>query len=121
MVQRHLCLIGIPAAREVHEVADTFAEGGFLLAGTNAATVSLQVVASPVIKTVQVVNRLLVLSGTNGPAGGNYRVLASPNPALPLTNWTTLATNQFSNGGGFNFTNALPWTNGSAFFLLSVP
>ena len=90
-------------------------------AGTNAATVSLQVVASPVIKTVQVVNRLLVLSGTNGPAGGNYRVLASPNPALPLTNWTTLATNQFSNGGGFNFTNALPWTNGSAFFLLSVP
>lgn len=91
------------------------------LAGTNAASVGLQVVAAPVIRSVQLVNGLLVLSGTNGPAGGNYRVLASSNPALPLTNWNILATNQFNNGGGFNVTNALPWTNGSAFFRLVVP
>src|SRR5258706_9145670 len=36
LVQRQLRLIGIPTAREVHEVADTFAENGFLLAGGNA-------------------------------------------------------------------------------------
>src|SRR5260221_8599853 len=36
VVQRRLRLVCIPTAREIHEVADTFAEDGFLLAGVDA-------------------------------------------------------------------------------------
>ncbi len=40
-------------------------------------------------------NGNIFLTGTNGPAGSNCFLLATTNLALPLSNWTRLATNQF--------------------------
>ncbi|MEO5802250.1 MAG: autotransporter-associated beta strand repeat-containing protein [Verrucomicrobiota bacterium] len=63
----------------------------------------------------------LILSGTGGPANGTYYVLASTNIALPLTNWTALATNTFDGSGGFSFTNAVNPAAPQQFFTLRVP
>ena len=47
----------------------------------------------------------VVFTGTNGNAPGTYfYTLALTNPALPITNWSILSTNQFGSGGGFVFT-----------------
>jgi hypothetical protein len=62
----------------------------------------------------------LVLSGSNGLALNQYRVLATTNLALPVASWTPLTTNDFPANGNFNFTNSagpLP----QQFFLLSSP
>jgi polygalacturonase len=48
----------------------------------------------------------LVFSGTGGVTNGTYIVLASTNVALPLIQWTPLATNSFDASGDFTFTNA---------------
>lgn len=43
----------------------------------------------------------LTLTATNGAAGGTYIVLASTNMALPMLQWTPVATNVLSAGGNF--------------------
>jgi autotransporter-associated beta strand protein len=48
----------------------------------------------------------MILSGSNGVAGRPYYLLTSTNLALPLTNWTRLATNAYGPGG--SFTNNVP-------------
>jgi hypothetical protein len=45
----------------------------------------------------------LALSGTNGPPGWTYYVLASTNIALPLNQWAFIATNTFDSAGNFSF------------------
>ena len=62
-----------------------------------------------------------LISGTNGPLSGNYTVLASTNLALPLTNWSALATNAFTSGGAFSFTNGISPVVPVRFYLLRVP
>lgn len=62
-----------------------------------------------------------IVGGSNGLPEGNYYVLVSTNLALPLNQWTPIATNPFDAGGGFNFTN-LSGTNASQlFYLLQLP
>ena len=51
----------------------------------------------------------------------NYLVLVSSNLALPLTNWTALATNTFGPGGAFNFTNGLNPASPQQFYRLKLP
>jgi len=58
-------------------------------------------------------------NGTLTNAANTYYVLASTNVALPLTNWTTVATQQFDLTGNFAFTNR-GGTNGQQFYLLKV-
>jgi mannan endo-1,4-beta-mannosidase len=43
----------------------------------------------------------LLLAGT-GPRGAAYRILASTNPTVPMTNWSQLASSKFA-GGVFTF------------------
>lgn len=62
----------------------------------------------------------LVLSGSNGLALNQYRVLATTNLALPVASWTPLATNDFPANGNFNFTNSAG-TLPQEFFRLSSP
>jgi hypothetical protein len=45
-------------------------------------------------------------------------VLATTNVALPVSNWTRIATNSFA-GGNFSFTNAVNLPQ--RFYLLQVP
>lgn len=48
-----------------------------------------------------------------------FYTLASTNLALPVTNWTLMATNQFGPGGGFSFTNAVDSGKAQEFFYSS--
>jgi hypothetical protein len=59
----------------------------------------------PQFLAVQQLGAQLIFSGTNGPGGGQYRVLSSTNVQLPLASWTAKATNTFAGDGTFRFTN----------------
>ena len=61
-----------------------------------------------------------IFSGSNGTPGWTYYVLASTNVALPLGQWTTIATNTFDGNGNFSFTNAPATTAPQRFYLLQL-
>jgi hypothetical protein len=63
----------------------------------------------------------LILSGAGGPANGTYYVLTSTNIALPVAQWTPIATNFFDGSGAFSFTNSAPPANPQQFYLLQTP
>jgi hypothetical protein len=64
----------------------------------------------------------LVINGINGQSGGTYYVLTSTNLALPLNQWTPMATNIWSANGNFTFTltNAVNPSVPNRFYLLQV-
>jgi rhamnogalacturonan endolyase len=62
----------------------------------------------------------LVFSGTNGPAGAQYRILTASDVSLPLANWTPVWTNVFAPDGSYNYTNSTG-ANPAGFFLLVSP
>jgi len=66
-------------------------------------------------------NGNLILSGSGGVTNGTYHVLTSTNIALPLNQWTTIATNQFNSSGNFIFTNSVPTNAPQRFFRLQLP
>ena len=61
----------------------------------------------------------VIISGTGGTASANYYVVSATNVALPLINWTRLATNVFDAGGNFNFTNVM--SGPREFFRIELP
>jgi hypothetical protein len=63
----------------------------------------------------------LIISGANGVPGAEYHVLASTNVALPIAQWTSIATNFFA-GTDFQFTliNAIDPATPQQFYLLQV-
>ncbi len=63
----------------------------------------------------------LVMSGTGGTTNGTFYVLVSTNIALPLNQWTPVATNLFDGSGHFIFTNAVVPNRPLAFYLLQIP
>ncbi len=92
-------------------------DGTIFITSTNPALMT-----PPRITSFQVLGGNFVIAGTNGNAPGTlFYTLASTNLALPLTNWTVLATNQFGAGGGFNFTNNYDLNNLWQFFILRLP
>jgi rhamnogalacturonan endolyase len=62
----------------------------------------------------------LVFSGTNGPAGEQYRILTITDVSLPLASWTPVWTNVFGADGSYNYTNT-SGVNPAGFFLLVSP
>ena len=62
-----------------------------------------------------------VLSGSNGVPGNIYYIVGTTNLALPLANWTRLATNVFDAGGNFGWTNTVGTSSSLNFFSLLVP
>ncbi len=62
----------------------------------------------------------LVLTGTNAGSGATYRVLGSANIALPLSQWTPVATNALGAGGNFTITitNAVTTRTPQQFYIL---
>jgi len=63
----------------------------------------------------------LVMSGTGGTTNGTFYVLVSTNIALPLNQWTPVATNLFDGSGNFIFTNVPDPNAPQAFYLLQIP
>jgi len=74
----------------------------------------------PAINTMNISGGNFVISGTNGPHGGNYYILTSPSLFTPATNWTRAATNPFDTGGNFNFTNPLNPAQSNLFYRLQL-
>jgi hypothetical protein len=63
----------------------------------------------------------LILSGTNGVPGAQYRILTSATVTNALANWTPVWTNSFAPvTGNYSYTNSAP-TNGASFFILVSP
>ena len=97
---------------------------GGLLWGTNNLAINgtLQVVSAtgfiPVFTSFSVAGTNLLFSGTNGVPGENYYLLVSTNLALPVTNWTIIATNTFDGSGNFNLTNPVNPAVPQNFYLL---
>jgi hypothetical protein len=75
----------------------------------------------PTITTIVVSGGNVILRGTNGTAGGDFYVLSSTNVALPVANWTRLATNAFDGSGNFSVTNAVNPNLADQFFRIVVP
>jgi len=62
----------------------------------------------------------LVMSGSGGTTNGTFYVLVSTNIALPLNQWTPVATNLFDSSGNFIFTNVPDPNAPQAFYLLQI-
>jgi hypothetical protein len=76
--------------------------------------------SQPVINSIVLSGGNLILSGTNGTAGGNYSVLTTTNVATPLTNWTALVTNSFNGSGAFSVTNPISGGTPQQFYLIKL-
>jgi len=63
----------------------------------------------------------LQFSGSGGAFNGAYHVLAATNVALPLAQWTPIATNLFDNAGNFHFTNTIAPGVPQKFYRLRFP
>ena len=70
------------------------------------------------ITSVQVSAGNIVISGTSPDSGATYYVLSTTNLALPLSQWTPVATNTFAGAG---FTNSIPLKGPQRFFILVEP
>ena len=79
-------------------------------------------VSRPVITSLSLSGNNLVLSGTNG-AATTYYLLSSTNLLLPLSQWTSVATNTLGASGNFSLTATNVVTPGAAqrFYLLETP
>lgn len=101
----------------------TITGSGVQWANNLAANGSISVVGplpQPEINKFSLVGTNLVISGTNGYAGGQYYELASTNVALPLSSWKPVWTNTFLSGGLFSITNPIKPGTPQQFYLLQV-
>jgi hypothetical protein len=102
---------------------------GFTMNSQNFTTASarpflmISAVSIPGITTISLSATNLVLTATNGVAGGTYYVLTSTNVTLPLNQWAPVATNVLTGDGAFTIT-ATNAANGNApsqqFFILQT-
>jgi autotransporter-associated beta strand protein len=76
---------------------------------------------APVILQARMVGGRLTFSGGGGTPNWSYYVLGSTNLAMPLSQWSYLATNQFDAAGNFNFTNSFNAKAAPNFYLLRLP
>jgi uncharacterized repeat protein (TIGR03803 family) len=75
------------------------------VAGSGPASITVTgAPARPGIAGVGISGASLVLNGSNGLSGGTYYVLTSTNIAMPLNQWTPIATNVLGAGGDFTIT-----------------
>jgi len=84
---------------------------------------SIQVIgtAQPVFASTTLSGTNLVITGTNGTPGTNYTVLTTTNLTIPLSNWVSILTNQFSPTGAFSFTNAIAPGEPQRYFRIRTP
>jgi fibronectin-binding autotransporter adhesin len=77
----------------------------------------------PSISSISISGTDLTISGLNGIPGSDFYLLTSTNVALPLSQWTSIATNNFGGGGNFQFTFSAVVDPAATqqFFLLQIP
>jgi PKD repeat protein len=74
----------------------------------------------PISSTATLAGGKFILSGANGTAGAQYRILTTTNLTLPVTNWIPVITNVFLPDGTYSYTNSSV-TNAASFFRLVTP
>ena len=87
---------------------------------TNSLPVPAVVMSSPHISNAQVANGNFIFSGTGGKPNSAYYILTSTNLALPLAQWTPVATNYFDSGGNFAATNPISSNQQQSFYLIRL-
>jgi PKD repeat protein len=107
------------------DVTNTYAAGGDYTvtltvngpAGSSTNILANYIVASPTpaLGNLALSGGNLIIGGTNGPVGVEYRILESTN----LLTWTPVFTNTIRSNGGYGFTNST--AQASAFFRLVSP
>jgi PKD repeat protein len=108
----------IYAAAGTYAVTETVTGAGG--ASTNKLTGYITAYATPKLSSATLPGGKFVLSGTNAPAGVQYRILSATNLTEPLTSWKPVLTNTFLSNSSFAYTNGSP-TNAAAFFRLVSP
>ena len=78
-------------------------------------------VALPKFSTISLSGTNVVITGANGVSNAPYAVLTSTNVALPMSNWVSVATNQFDSSGNFSFTNGIAPGIPQRFFRIRTP
>lgn len=94
--------------------------GGAAGSATNTQTGYIVVNPTPTIGSPVLSSGSLILSGTGGIAGNQYRIVTTTNVALPVASWTPVWTNVFAPDGSYGYTNS-PLTNSASFFRLVTP
>jgi hypothetical protein len=74
---------------------------GLTVPGAGPASITVTPTTQPGISSVNLSGTDFVVSATNGISGNTYLVLTSTNLALPLSQWTPVATNILSANGNF--------------------
>ncbi len=89
--------------------------------GTNTSTVAKYVVISPAPQFGPVIlsGTNIVMGGTNGPIGVQYRILTTTNLTAALANWLPVYTNTFNAFGNFGYTNSA--TKAQGYYKLVSP
>jgi hypothetical protein len=84
---------------------------------------SIVVVSAPLprIVTSGISGSDFIFSGTNGVPSGTYQVWSATNIALPLANWTPVASGNFDANGNFSVTNAINVNEPQRYYLLQLP
>ena len=77
---------------------------------------------SPDITSLVVSGPKVIINATNGFVGGTYYLLTSTNLSLPLSDWSSIATNVLGSSGSFSLTAPNPSESGSSrqFYVLRV-
>jgi hypothetical protein len=90
---------------------------------TNSSPVSviLTATAPPQISSARVASGSFVFTGGGGNPGQNYYVLTATNAALPLAQWTRIATNIVDANGGYYFSNNINASSARQFYVLQLP
>lgn len=91
---------------------------------TNGELVVARGAVAPRVGQVSLTGTNLVFGGSGGAADDNYSVLASPDVAAPLTNWSVIGTGTFDVNGNFIFTNPIDLPSGGVvrrFYRLLIP
>ncbi len=88
---------------------------------SSVAVLTVQVPTSPEVSSLTLTGTNLTIAGTNGTANATYYLLATTDLALPLTNWTLLATNVLDAQGNFVVTNGLNPDQPRQFYRLFLP
>jgi rhamnogalacturonan endolyase len=108
---------GLVPGATYHYRVRTFNAGGYSsYAGVATATTPL-----PQFTGFDADSAGLVYTGTDGPAGAEYYVISSTDPALPPDAWLPVATNRFNALGGFSFTNAVDPAAPQVFYRVRLP
>jgi hypothetical protein len=89
---------------------------------TSVGVTIVQIVFTPTItQTIVPTGNQVIINGAGGLMGVNYRILTATNVASPLIQWTPIATNQFSAGGGFSYTNLIDPSRPATYFRTVLP